>query len=158
MNEWEALKFAFKRTTRTKDLFSVIDRYESTTAAFEGGNDGQIMRSIVGPQVMLSFGSTESGDPVVVIVMNKYEIHEMAVVGLDDDDILQGSYLPKHLKVLNLSLGTLTRVDLEKLPRELEVLVVGGNRISKMEVESLPPHLELLYLGFNPLAEGVTLR
>ena len=155
--EWKALHFAFRRNARTETFFAIIDRYESSIAALQGGNDGPIKRKQYGQDVELSLGTSPVNEVMIYIHANGY-VEELNLEGIHDSDILDLSYLPKGLLELGLSYGTLTSFDhLRKLPRGLEGLSLKGNRITRMVVESLPT-LKFLNLDGNPLEkDGVTL-
>ena len=162
INEWKAINFVFARNDRTKELFKIIDRYESTAAAaiFQGGNDGNIFRVEIDQtndqsiHVQLATGVYGSGITIV-----NGQINGITCSGLQDDDILDLKYLPKHLKDLALWSGTLTHMDLSALPQGLVYLNLEGNNIRMIMVRDPPPSLEELNLNNNPLdVEGVTLK
>lgn len=153
MNEWKALENVFKRTPRTEDLFYVLDRYETALAAFEGGNDGIIVREQDAVRATLVHKF------VVIAVAKTGRIAVLTVFGLGDWDIVDLSYLPKDLCLLGLYGGALTRFDLSKVPRGLEVLNLENNEISSMMVDCAPSTLNGLSLVGNPLKqEGVVLK
>lgn len=161
-NEWKALKFALKRSPRTNDFFSIIDRYDNSTAAFRGGNDGPFWReSECGPRRM-TISNTESeikGPSVSFVIHGRGYIDEIFVNGLEDDDILDLSYLPRKMTVLFLERGNLTGIDLGKLPQGLESLSLRKNNISTMDVKSTPSSLKYFFLEDNPVKEkGITLH
>lgn len=149
----------FKRSQRTKTLFSILDRYENLTDALEGGNDGHINRVKVGDEIEFALGcqGTQFKTHVSIRIDAKKKIVVLRVYGLADDDILDVSYLPQHLKSLDLRVGTLTGIDLSKLPRRLEVIILAENKITKMAVAAAPTALKILRLVKNPLEKnGIT--
>ena len=160
MNEWKAIKFAFKRTPRTEDLFLIIDQYENANAAYEGGNDGPFERSILtrfnGPARRQIF-SPPSGS--AVIINEGGSIDAIVVDKLEDGDILDLSYLPRCMTEFASGEGNLTGIDLSKLPRGLERLSLAGNQISKINFKCTPPSLKRVMLWRNPVEEkGITLH
>ena len=155
MNDWKALKFAFNRTPRTEDLFLIIDRYENVTTAYEGGNDGPFHRKEDAERRR----TISNRQTATIVVHEGGYIDEINVDGLEDDDILDLSYLPRNLTILTFGDGKLTGIDLSKLPRGLEALDLLGNEISKMAVKSTPPSLRSIMLGLNPVeVKGITLH
>lgn len=145
----------FKRNERTEALFSIIDRYESVSAALQGGNDGDFRR-ITGGGAELT---VEDPHYASIKIDAQKRIVILSIHGLKDDDILDLSCLPRNLKKLTFDDGTLTTIDFKRLPRGLQTLTLRDNRISKMVVEFVPPSLKLLRLARNPLEkEGVTLK
>lgn len=172
INEWKALRFAFYRSERTKDLYAILDRYENTTAAFQGGNDGEIVRTFGPPEhmkrgckdpesfVSLSFGSDAVSHRLIsaTITIKEDRICRLIVRGLWDHDLRDASYLPKHLETLALIDGSITRIDLSKLPRELKNLDLQRNKITNIIVRDIPFSLGWLALGNNPMEkEGIVL-
>ena len=105
VNEWKTLRFAFRCNARTETLFAIIDRYDSTIAALQGGNDGPIKRERFGKDVELSLGTSPVNEVVIYIHANGY-VEDLDLEGIHDGDILDLSYLPKRLLGLGLSFGT----------------------------------------------------
>ena len=105
---------------------------------------------------------TVDGDAPDLVIITIHEdgwIHTLGVSGMQDDDILDLSYFPKQLRILSLSHGDLTRIEMGKLPQKLTELDLSTNKISEMIVESVPPLLKILNLGYNRLKDdGVTLN
>lgn len=159
INEWKALAFAFKWNERTGALFSIIDRYENTSAAFQGGNDGPINREKTESTVELKLVFPRYQSRAKIVVDEGGSIVELTIYGLDNEDILDVSYLPMNLRVLSLIDGFLAGINLSALPQRLEILDLRNNQIFKMIVASTPPSLKVLRLEDNPLEkEGVTLQ
>lgn len=143
----------------------MIDRYENTTAAFQGGNDGEEIRRVLsedGSSRRLSIAPDTIWHNSQITLnhdRNGYWIERIRVDGLEDDDIKDVSYLPRDLRHLVLLKGTFTYIDMGRLPRGLESLQLMGNQISKMDLRSTPPSLERLNLENNPFEEqGITLN
>ena len=159
-NEWKNLKYAIKRNHRTERFFLVIDRYENAASALHGGNEGEIKIAKIGEKVNLR-AENPTGDTVraKIVIHEGGWIHELLFHNLEDDDILDLSYLPKNLRDLYFHYGKVTSIDMGKLPRSLERLGLKENGISKLVVEFAPPLLSNLFLENNPLeAKGVTLK
>ena len=142
----------------------IINRYENATAAYTGGNDGPFERYDERPGLK-AISTPQSADPLQFRPYASIDIHEggdierLAVGGLQDEDILDLSYLPQKIKELVLFQGDLTGIDLSKLPPGLETLCLRGNQISKMTVKCTPPSLRMMRLGGNPVEErGITLH
>lgn len=150
----------FARNDRTKKFFTIIDRYESTAAAavFQGGNDGNIVRveSNVGhTMVKLQIGGPNGAE----ITLKKGQIDALTCSGLQDNDILDLQYLPRQLKGLQLSQGTLTGIDLSVLPGGLVWIILQSNRIRTFTVSDCPASLKEINLNENPLYDrGVKLE
>ena len=136
----------------------MIDRYENVTAAFEGGNDGPFYRkNYVDKHRAISNQMTD--ETATIVIHEGGYIDEINVDGLEDDDILDLSYLPRNLTIFTSENGYLTGIDFSKLPRGLETLDLMGNEISTMAVNSAPPSLHLIILQHNPVeAKGITLH
>ena len=84
-------------------------------------------------------------------------IQHLNLRGMHDDDI-DVLYLPRRLVSLDLSHGSLTRMDLSEFPRGLKRLYLKDNNIHKMAVTFHPPNLCKLDLRRNPLEkDGVKL-
>ena len=154
INEWKALNFVFERNERTKKLFTIIDRYESTVAAAElqGANDGDILRTEEAEfaTVVLAIDGLNEA----IIEIEDGQIVELSCAGLQDNDIVYLQYLPKQLKLLDLSPGTLTHIDMGALPRGLEYLTLRNNKIHMMMIKDSPPLLKELDLDNNPLEKA----
>ena len=83
----------------------------------------------------------------------------LSCAGLQDNDIVDLQYLPKQLHSLELSPGTLTRIDMGALPRGLQYLNLRNNKIHMMMVKDTPPLLKELDLDNNPLEkEGIIFK
>ena len=167
MNEWKALQFAFKRTSRTEDLFSIIDRYENANAAYEGENDGTFKRHIWSSNNEPEHREIFKSQPVPmnrrhsvsIFIQEGGYIDEINVDGLEDDDILDLFYLPRRLRVLVSTGGILTGFDLSKLRPGLERLDLRANQISEMTVQFAPPSLQWMKLDGNPVKDkGIMLH
>lgn len=159
INEWKRLNFVFARNDRTKRLFNIIDRYESTAAAavFQGGNDGDIVRTEMEQNSVVYLNSGGMHDAVIRLVDG--QISGLRCTGLQDHDIVGLQYLPQNLRLLAFDEGTLTHFDLNELPPQLETLILKDNEITMMMVRSTPNSLTELDLGNNPLMEeGVILK
>lgn len=156
VNEWKALEFVFKRNQRTEALFEIIDQYESTTDAVQNENDGCCSNTHL--ERSRGFGTyTQEATHAEIVIDAEKKIVILCVYGLKDDDILDLSYLPKHLTSLDLRAGRLTSVDLSKLPRRLESINLAENKIAKMTVDDAPTSLKILRLVGNPLEKkGIT--
>lgn len=142
----------------------MIDRYDNTTAALQGGNDGaEIKRVISEEEVYLSVGTDTIYNQSQISFASLHDygdwIDRIRIDGLDDGDIKDVAFLPQDLTELEFSTGSLTHLDVGRLPRGLEVLILNGNQISEMDLTSSSPSLKALDLGNNPLEEqGITLK
>ena len=150
----------FARNKRTKKLFKIIDRYESTTAAavFQGGKkdlivDGDIIRFEDQTEDQTVRVNLVIECNRVMIMIENGQINGLTCTGLQDDDILDLHHLSKHLKYLSLWKGSLTRFDMSALPRGLEHLILAKNKINTMLLQYSPPYLKDLDLTLNPLEE-----
>lgn len=160
VNEWKYLgcddpeRSVFKRTERTERLFEILDQYESTIAAFKGGNDGpSIERENLATSVELLSGDSRERDFASVVIEDDGHISGLIVYGLEDEDINNLSYLPTHLKFMNLSYGKLTNDKFKHsdLPRGLVTLHLFGNQITKFSIDFSRLALRRVNLGNNPL-------
>ena len=144
-NEWKALKRVFKRTERTAGICHVIDQYDDARAAWDNSPAIQD-RDWNGPfgwwkqvrrYLCITIESPQSSTEIY-LKCDDFAIMDICPSTLNEGDIRDLSYLPKHLRRLSILHGEFTMFELIYLTHP------GPKAESKLHIQSLPPGLESL--------------
>ena len=166
-NEWKALKRVFKRNEQTAGILHVIGQYENAREAWENAatRDDQEAKIRDGQfcwwKVELGFGRSliailsETGVFTGIQLIEDRQISGLVLQRFDGKNIGDLSYLPPHLKSLEIPTGDLTNFEFHTLPNGLKRFHHPGPAAgSELHVQSLPPRLETFFVRWDEEGGG----